>query len=406
MVITHRQFLLLSLTYVAFMYFIQPSGLMMDELAHVAQINGLLSGDTTHLSNITTFIYIHKVYAGIFGALGITDPLHFRLLNFVVTFTLIWAVFKVCQSSVHKLNGSFNGLLAAQLFFLPIALPYYPLIYTDIAALLFILLGVFFWQQDKHYGTVACLTLAALIRQPSLVWFGYFATLTAMNQLGEEGLSITVKRILHSGLKAWPYAAAVLAFLVYFYFNQSIALGDKGYHRVTLNVTNIYFMGLVFFLVFWPLLISRSHHILQLLKNKPWIVATWLLVLPVYVISFAVTHDYNAEFLNMFLRNWLLNHIGDSITLKVVSYLVFSYTILAVFTIDFKRAVFRWIYLFLPLSVVAMPLIEQRYYIVGFTLWQLARSPLSGHMELLQLLWMIVGATTLYLGLVYNWFLI
>ena len=83
-----------------------------------------------------------------------------------------------------------------------------------------------------------------------------------------------------------------------------------------------------------------------------------------------------------------------------------AYAVLAVATIELKRPAWNWLYPFLPLSVIAMPLIEQRYYMVGFALWQIARIPNQRSIELVQLVWFIIVSGFLYLGLSKAWFLI
>jgi alpha-1,2-glucosyltransferase len=396
------KYILATLATLVFLYLMLPPHVVMDELAHTNQITSLLNGDDKHLPYITTFIIIHKIYVGFGEIFGLTTPVDFRLLSFIIAGLLSLTLMLICK---HE-DNSFNWLIASQLFFLPIALPYYPLVYTDILALVLMYLAYHQFQLKHHWGTALFATAAVLIRQPSLVWLGFFSTIVFFDKIDFSGLKVSTKSIWHGLIKSLPYIISILGFLIYFYLNKGIALGDKGYHQVAINITNVYFMILVFMLVFFPLFISRFSAVIDLLKKHQWILLLVIAGLPIYMATFSVTHDYNDKFLNMFLRNWLINHINNHMINQVVAYLISAYALLAFSTIKLKAAGWRWLYVFLPLSVIAMPLIEQRYYIVGMVFWQLSRQLVTNKIEFFQLLWMVITSLVLFVGVSKLWFFI
>lgn len=394
------KFLLLAFISMLVMYLFQPTTLVVDELAHTPQIKSILAGKTEHLSNITTFIYIHHVYAMMIDTLGLSDPIDFRWLNFAVLALLIITLAHICQAKYHQ----FPALMAAQLFFIPIAFPYYPLIYTDIIALFFLYWSYHHFRQSWHGSAAIFAALAVLVRQPSLVWLGCFAAMTFFARM--EGVPIREKfsQLMPAVFKSLPYILVILAFLIYFYLNKGIALGDKLSHPISINITNFYFMVLVFLLVFLPLLLSRFKQVAELLNSHRWL---WLVVVicwPIYILTFDVIHHYNDQSLNMFLRNLMINSINENMGLKALAFLASCYTVLAIISIKFKQAIYNWLYFFIPLSVIAMPLIEQRYYMVGMAFWQLSRNSLSRPIEMLQLIWMAAFAWLLYIGVANEWF--
>ena len=51
-----------------------------------------------------------------------------------------------------------------------------------------------------------------------------------------------------------------------------------------------------------------------------------------------------------------------------------------------------------------MPLVEQRYYMLGMALWLLCRERGDERIEWLQLLWLMLISLTLYWGIGQRWF--
>jgi len=397
---SHVKFIVLALATLVIMFIMQAEKFVVDESLHFGQIKSLMDGDVTHISSITTFIIFHKIYAQIGNLLGLTQLVDFRLISFAFTFMMVFVIMSVCRDE----DESLNWILASQLFFLPIALPYYPLIYTDIMALILMYLAYHQYSLKNHWATALLASLAVLIRQPSLVWIGLFATLTFFQSFQFNDTHLIRKHVRQAIIKIVPYILSALGFLFFFYLNGGISLGDKDSHQVAINLTNIYFMVVIFMLVFWPLFLSRYQQVYSLLKHKRWLLVPIIIGLPVYLFTFSVTHQYNSPTLNAFLRNWLLNHINDYLWLQLITYGLSAYTILALSTLKLKENVWNWLYLFLPLSVIAMPLIEHRYYIVGMAFWQLSRNYLSLKTEFIQLLWMILFSMFLYIGMSQTWF--
>lgn len=397
----HVKFLTLGLMTLIVLYMFQASTFVVDESLHHGQILSLMNGDNERSPNITTFLAFHKIYASVGQLFNLTSILDFRLISFAITGLMVLVLVGVSRDE----NGAFNWLLACQLFFLPIALPYYPLIYTDILALT-LLYCAYHQFSLKHHGlTVLLAGLAVLIRQPSLVWLGLFLCVCFFEHLPIKSLKkISIHQFFHAIKKSWLYVAGIIGFLLYFFLAGGISQGAEEFHQVSINVTNVYFMVVVFWLVFWPLLLSRYQQVLSVLRQNKWIILLVVIGLPVYMATYSVTNFFNSPALNVFLRNWLLNHINDSLWLQFTAYILSVYTVLAMSTLKLKSPVWNWLYVFLPLSVIAMPLIEQRYYIVGMAFWQLSRTMGSFKIEQIQLLWMVICSLFLYIGMSQAWF--
>ncbi len=404
MITAHKicYFLLAALT-LLLLFIWQPPHLIVDEFAHIKQIDEILSGRFEQLPNITTFIYFHGLYASLIELFNFSEKPDYRIISTGVSFLLAINIYwlSVTRHQCESIYSSTQLVIALQLLMLPIALPYYTLVYTDIMALMFLLMGMTCLLREKHWPAAALAGLAVLIRQPNLVWLAFMASMVFFS-----GFKLGLKHVKAALIKSLPYIMVSFGFIVFFIYNQGIALGDKSQHPISFNPTNVYFMALLACILFLPVLLSRAKHVWLLLRNKPWI---WLLLalgLPSYYLTFEVTHIYNNEAANIFIRNWLINTINNHAQIKIASYFMAAYALLAVATIELKKPAWNWLYPFLPLSVIAMPLSEQRYYMVGFALWQIARIPNKRSIELVQLVWFIIVSGFLYLGLSKAWFLI
>lgn len=378
-----------------FLWLAQPGFFVVDEVYHLDQITTLVAGQDTHLPNITTFIFLHQAYAWLGQQMNITDLFQYRWINTV--FALLYAVilYWVATNQTQKNHW----LLASQMFFLPVVFPYYNLVYTDIPALLLLVAAAYLVTQNKHMLAAILGALAVWVRQPSLIWLGFFALMAVYPHWVTERI-----KWLKALKSCWPYGLVILGFLIYFWFNKSVALGDKGHHTVSINLTNVYFMALIASLVFLPLVINRSQRAWQLFKNQPWLWFVCLIGLLVYVYTFNASHPFNDAQYNQFLRNLTLNSMIDHGWLMTLVYVFCFFSMIALSTYPLATPANQLLYWIIPLSVLPMPLIEQRYYMVGLTLWMLWRQPARNNIELIQLLWMMAASGILYWGVANHWF--
>jgi len=389
------KYIILIATSLLIMLLTQADFFVVDEIFHLSQITNFVEGNDVHLPNITTFIYLHKIYAWIGQLFNVSDLYSYRWVNVFITLCfasiIYWVVYIRYKSNDWK--------LAAQLFFLPIVFPYYLLVYTDIPALLLLLTAAQMMSDKRHFWAATLGAAAIFIRQPSLIWLGFIALIAIYQLKIVEG-----RNWPHTFGKTWPYAAVILLFILYFMINKSVAMGDKSYHQISANLTNVYFMFFVAGLLFLPLVISRSKHAWDTIQNKPWLWLVFLFGLIIYLNTFSVTHTFNSPEYNQFIRNWALNTINHNLLIQTLVYTFSFYCLVSLTSIKLRTTSYNILYLALPLSVLPMPLIEQRYYMVGFTLWQLWRQRTNQTVELIQLIWMMVLSLLIFWGVSYRWF--
>jgi alpha-1,2-glucosyltransferase len=376
------------------MWLALPDFAVVDEIFHLDQITRLAGGDPTHLPNITTFIYLHHVYAWLGQWLSFGEPLDYRLISALIAGILALAVILV----VPDLKGEFDWKLAAQLWFLPVVYPYLPLVYTDIPALVLLLLCAWLTLRNQLNLAAATGALATWVRQPSLIWLGLLTLWAGYRRWGQDKNPLTTLWVMLPGM------VVMAGFILLFLFNDSVALGDKSHHTVSINLTNVYFMLLLFAVLFLPLLISQGMRTWQFINHNRWLWLLMLAGLPVCLLTFDVSHPFNAAHLNIFIRNLTLNTLDAHPWLLAGCYFVVFFGTLSLMLWPLRDPSFKWLWLAMPLAVVFMPLIEQRYYMLGMMLWMLCREPAGDRLEWIQLLWLMLISLTLYWGIGQRWF--
>lgn len=388
------KFLLLLIGAVACLWLALPDFAVVDEQFHLEQIKRLANGDPTHLPNITTFIYLHQLYAWLGQWLPISDLLDYRLIS--AMFAGLWVLLLIRVVSAG--NILFDWKLAGQLLFLPVIFPYLPLVYTDLPALSCLLLCAWLMYQKRFITGALTGALATWVRQPSLIWLGLLTLWAGYRCYTQQTDAFRAVKVMLPGV------VVMLLFAGFFVFNDSVALGDKSHHRVSLNLTNGYFMLLMAAVIFMPLVVRQSNETWRLFITCRWLWLVFLAGMPLYLYTFEVSHPFNGTQLNMFLRNLTLNTLVTHWGWLLISYVLLFFCTLALISCPMRRPEFRALWLALPMSVVMMPLVEQRYYMMGFVLWLLCRQRFTDTVEGVLLLWMALISTSLYWGISQRWF--
>ena len=388
------KFLILALFAAGFLWLAAPGFAVVDEIFHLDQISRLANGDPSHLSNITTFIYLHHIYAWLGQWLPVSEPLDYRLISAALSVLLLLVMVLMVRST----NTEFDWKLAGQLVFLPVIFPYLPLVYTDIPALVCLLLCAWLMHQRQFITAALAGALATWVRQPSLIWLGLLTVWAGLREYHQH------QNLMRSALVMLPAAVVMALFAVYFWLNGSVALGEKASHRVSVNPTNAYFMLMMAGVLFLPVVIREATHSWRWLISHRWLWLVLIAGMPVFLLTYAVDSPFNGPQYNMFIRNLILNTLKEQQLLLVLSYLFMAFSALTLIRSPLRNKHFRLLWLAMPLAVMFMPLIEQRYYMMGFALWLLCRQRQSDVFEGLLLLWLMSLSAIIYWGVGHGWF--
>ncbi len=365
-----------------------------------------------------------------------------RANSLILSFACVILFFLVANAVV--IPGS-SALRILQFLFFPILFPFFPLVYTDVTSLLFILIAIALMAK-KHYhwaGLAAC--IAVVIRQTAIVWLVFLALLVlisvyenlpASSSWAQSGQRQPWRFYVQKIRSHWEsflrpistYVLGCIACIVFVFLNGSVALGDAAKHPFPYFGTGniFYFLFLAFFL-FLPLCIRRARDVLLLCRQGR--VQVFLIILfLVYWLTFHVSHPYNLapvvqEFWRNFdtmtflrtghvpnigghssyyLRNNILVYFDTNSIRKLFFFLPAAYAAVFLISTPLQKSIYRLLYVFTILVLLPSWLIETRYSFVPFTLFLLWRVQESRKMEILLLLYWVGGSLFLFHGIAAN----
>lgn len=180
----------------------------------------------------------------------------------------------------------------------------------------------------------------------------------------------------------WIFIIGFIIFIIFVIINKGFAIGDKVMHPAfSFHLSNIFFMLFLFFFLFLPLNISNFPKVIQLIKKNKKIILLIIIIFTIYMFTFVNNHPYNTQWTSKFLRNWLLTYFTSTILLKILFFLPIAYSVLSISLIKLHKKSFYLIYPFAILYLLPSWLIEQRYYLIPFTLLILFRKKESKLVE-------------------------
>jgi hypothetical protein len=114
--------------------------------------------------------------------------------------------------------------------------------------------------------------------------------------------------------------------------------------------------------------------------------------------TFKIVHPHNFPS-DYFLRNWLLYFLDGHFRYKVAAFGLIALSLLSLIVTPLRGRANYWLYPVTVLALLPVSLIEQRYYIVPFTLLMLFRQPKSFATELTLLAWFVILSTGITYGM-------
>lgn len=359
-----------------------------DEIYHASQISLFLEGETALLSQLTIFPSYHLLISHAARLVGADSLPSWRLLSFLGSLLLLPVFYLLCRRICPGEALRRTALLA----FLPLLFPYFFLLYVDVWALLLILLSVERALAQRAAASAVGSLGAILLRQPSICWLPLAWLLQALDRQRFFWPADGLLPALH---RTAPYAVVLLLFLAFVWWNGGIAIGDRDAHAVDFHLGNLSFLLLVFFLVWLPWHLSRLPAIWTVIRRYRLLTILGLLIgFAVYWTTFSHPHPYNQLEYHFYLRNQALNLLSASPIWRLAAFAAMAWSVLSLVATPLAQRRFYWLYPIAAASVLVLPLIEQRYYLVAFALWLAFRAggPAGGgaRADYLTLIWMIL----------------
>lgn len=400
----HVSFILGSILAFAFTILLHLPHEISDEGFHSPQIWGFYNGDLHVARSLTMLPAYHAVIAALLKATGIFSVKLARFLHLLLCALTLPVFYRICKALGRPHPDSRTLLFLT----CPIILPFFALLYTDVPALLPILLQVLSTIRKRHLPAALFGLVATLVRQTSIVWVAFSCVYVVIEQVQAQGTSSWRQHVLPLARRLWAYAAVGLGAAVFFHVQGGVAVGDSSHHPISFNPSNLYLFLLLAFLFFLPHNLARAGAILDLLRRRPRI---WYILVPAfvgYMATYSNAHPYNSAGLSFYLRNVLLHHIVTRPAIRALTFIPVAWMALTLILFFHEETRHRWslgaLYVFALLSFVPLPLVEQRYYLPALTLL-FAFAPLQEARLNWTSLWLFVPVNcVLLLGISNQWF--
>jgi alpha-1,2-glucosyltransferase len=354
------------------------SPLLVDENYAFRQISRFLRGDISVEPGINMIPGYHALVAllllifhksGAFSARFVS--VWISIVSVAVFYLLTW-----------KIYGRPSLAKTLQYTFLPLLFPFFALIYTDILALLLVLIAIYLvlWKHYALAGFVGILSVFA--RTNNIIWLVFLYVLIYYDLYKLDWRSFP-----KSLRQTWIFWVGFSLFFIFLVVNQGIALTVKSYQPMFMFQTgNVFFLLFLFFFLFLPMNIANFPSIVQFAQRHKWTIAGIAGLYLFYMFTFQSIHPANQIRLDLFLRNVLLMRVTSSPVLKSLFFLPVAYSLFSLAVTDLQAKLYYWLYPFTLLSLIPFSLIEPRYSFVPLSLFILVKKEHSRQVE-----WITVG---------------
>lgn len=344
-----------------------------DEIYHVPAIRDLADGHWETALGLPLPPTYH-LYASCFvRVLG--DALWvMRLANVVLAVAAV-LLYHAAARACHRDYGAARLL---QFAWNPLLLPYWVLVYTDLAALVAVLVALNFHVRNRTKLAAVGLLLACVIRQTSVMWVLLFLALGALRHYDARRAADPADETDWPALardvarRYWPYGLAFAAGSAFAIAGRGALFAAKIENWATVNVAQIFVLVLLAALLWLPRWIAHVPHVwrrhiepaLVRPSGSAAAVAATALLAETYG-----THYWNRTL--DFLRNWPLLYMARQGMFRylMAALVVFLLPVFAYVTWrNPARRVLILLWAFTILFVMPHYVADPRYYIVPFVL--------------------------------------
>ena len=287
---------------------------------------------------------------------------------------------------------------AAQAFFMPLLFPYLFLMYTEGWTMVAFAALVYFTTTRRSGLAALAGAFGIAMRQDFAAWVAMAWAMAAWREAGAQRQGAVLAR---AALVTWPYALVLAAFAVFVAANGAVALGDRSRHEGGVNLANVDLMLACGFVLFLPANL-RALPAVAALVRRPLVIFALVAGFCAYWLTWSNPHPYNQvepAYLRFFLHNRLLHAIDTHAALRAALFVPIAWMVLTAVAAADAVAALRWP-LAVALAVAALhPLVEPRYYLPGFVLFNLWRPALPAALERATLAAYVAAAIALLAGI-------
>jgi alpha-1,2-glucosyltransferase len=358
--------------------------LIYDEESHFMRIEHLLEGQSQQGDWGAMLPGYHLFVSAVLLLTGAHSLEAARLVTFLISMLSCLAVFLV----VRELYPSAALIRTIQYATLPIVLPFFPLLYTDLLSLCLTLFALYAGLRRMSLLSSVLITLAILVRQNNLLWVPLLPLITIVRSQGrfaepQRWMQWFRDRPRHLCVHAIPFLLPVTVFLAFAVANKSPVLNRAPDHPFPFfSLGNVYFALFLFTVLFLPFVIAKAQIAWREVRHRPGVLLFFLLLGILYWLSFHVTHPFNQD--EESLKNIILLTITRGGMPKLGFFLLVLVGIITIAVTEFRWSFLPFLFLLSFLYLGGSWLIETRYAIIPIVLFLLLRKPESWRAEILQ----------------------
>lgn len=331
-----------------------------DESDHLRQIHRFMKGNYAVMSQLTTIPGYHMAVATIANFFHDVSSQQLRLISLVLSLFSIPVFYLIAK----KMEARDPLMKTLQYIYLPITFLYFPLMYTDIFSLLWVMLAFYFARRKKYSWSAVFLFISLLVRQNNIVW-GAFLWVYAY--VLENGFVLSWEKISLHLKRGAGYVFTAVLFLIFVWLNKGVSIGDRERQQVGFFLGNIYFfLALVGFL-FLPIFIAGCRKI-KFDKRLAWGAGIGLVAALAFIFFPPAVHEYNMKM--KFLRNIILWFAYHQYIWAYALAIFLGCVTLACMKLEKNALTFLP---FVAISLMPSLLVEQRYAIIPLVLILLLR---------------------------------
>ncbi len=390
-----------------------------DEGFHMEQIRLLLEGKMQMAPAITTLPGYHVVQAAIAKLVHMDTLNMYRMANLCFS-GLSVLFFFLCLGAMGSRLPLARTL---QYAFIPFLFPYFPLVYTDVLSLLFVLIALYATLKRGYEWATLAAFLSVSVRQNNIIWCVLFLLLfldqeyrsTALLWLKNRwNMAIRKKSIVkttqisawRSGLVIGLYVVGFGLFGTFVWLNGGLAIGDKSAHPFpSLHIGNIVFLLMLLSVVLLPLHIANVRRLITAARQHALILlAVFFACFSLYLLFYHNDHGYNQDAHSVFLRNRILVFSVSSEFIRRVFFIPCFIALLSLGVTVLRKPAFYLLYPLTILYLLPSWLIEQRYYFIPLVLFLLFREERGKFFERSSALYGFVCTGALFAPVAMRWF--
>lgn len=345
-----------------------------DEWVHGGQIEKFARGDWRLIPILTTTPGYHALMVLPVKLTGVTSLAAFRFISFLGGLVGIFFFYRI----VAQLWPEERYWRTIQFAYFPVLFPYCFLVYTDLWCLTFVLLAVWLALREKVAASAVAAAIAVAIRQPAIFWAGLIWL----------GMVIPLRREERVGAlkRTWPFLVLFVLFLIFVAWNGGVSLGARSLQSVAFNLTNVWFFLFTVALLFLPdCLLALSTVWKQCRGNRSATIRVALIVGTLWVLfglSYELSHLFNKINLEYLLHNCVLYAVATQPWARVAALAVIPLGLAGWLLTPLASDRWRWLLPTALASVLVLPYVEPRYYIVPLTLFLALRRPAARTVEI------------------------